>query len=325
MRIFLTGATGYIGTALAERLSADGHTLTALVRATSDTAKLAELGVHTFVGDITDRYSMREPMSGADWVIHAAAELDFVASLERMRRINAGGSENVASLAFKLGIGRLLSVSSIAIFGGSPGDGSAATEESAPELPFPSAYSVTKYEGEQAIRAWGEKGLKVNSVYPSLVYGPPGKKQGANALLGAFLKGRMPAIVGADRKVRCVFLEDLIDGMLRVMERAEPGEAHLLTGDLATVEEIATKTCALGDVPVPRRRLSPRVAGWLAALATPYFKLRGFRPPLVPDQLRSLARHWNFDDSKARRDLDWHPRSLDEGLPPTVDFIRARP
>ena len=321
MRIFITGATGYIGTALSRRLVEQGHELTALVRATSELSNLQALGVRTFVGDVTDRYSMRQPMSGSDWVVHAAAELDFAAPLGRMRRINASGSENVASLAFKLGVGRFLSVSSIAIFGGSPEDGSASDEESPPELPLPSAYSTTKLEGEEAVRTWAEKGLRVNTVYPSLVYGPPGKKQGANALLRAFLKGRMPAIVGADRRVRCIYLEDLVDGILRVMERAEPGEAHMLTGALATVEEIATRTCELGGVAVPRRRMSARTAGFLTALMTPYYRLRGFRPPLLRDQVRSLGRHWNFDDSKARRELDWHPRSLEAGLPSTVEFI----
>ena len=155
MRIFLTGATGYVGSALARRLSRDGHTLAALVRETSETASLDELGVRTFVGDVTDRYSMREPMSGADWVIHAAADLDFAAAPERMRQINAVGSENVASLASKLGVGRLLSVSSIAIFGGSPSDGSAATEESAPELPFPSAYSAHNSSSCSVVSAQG--------------------------------------------------------------------------------------------------------------------------------------------------------------------------
>ena len=88
---------------------------------------------------------------------------------------------------------------------------------------------------------------------------------------------------------------------------------------------IAAKVCALGSVPLPGRRMSPRTAGLLAAVVTPYYKLRGYRPPLVRDQVRSLARHWNFDDSKARRELDWHPRTLDEGLPPTVEFIQAGP
>ena len=78
MRFFVTGATGYIGTALCRRLVGAGHEVRALVRATSRTEELHRLGVTTFVGDLGDRPSMREGMSGADWVVHAAAELEDV-------------------------------------------------------------------------------------------------------------------------------------------------------------------------------------------------------------------------------------------------------
>ncbi|HSF42963.1 MAG TPA: NAD-dependent epimerase/dehydratase family protein, partial [Thermoanaerobaculia bacterium] len=106
MRIYLTGGTGYIGRALARRLVEAGHEVRALVRATSNAEPLKQLGIATFVGDISDRYSLREGMSGADWVIHAAADLDLTGPPERMRQANLEGSENVASLASKLGVGR---------------------------------------------------------------------------------------------------------------------------------------------------------------------------------------------------------------------------
>ena len=99
MRLFLTGATGYIGTALCLRLRAEGHEVRALVRATSPARALAllrEIGVATFEGDLRDRFSMREGMSGADRVIHAAAELDLAATDEGMAGANVEGSENVA-------------------------------------------------------------------------------------------------------------------------------------------------------------------------------------------------------------------------------------
>ncbi|HEX6865446.1 MAG TPA: NAD-dependent epimerase/dehydratase family protein, partial [Thermoanaerobaculia bacterium] len=200
MRIYLTGGTGYIGRALARRLVEAGHEVRALVRATSNIEPLKQLGVATFTGDLQDRASMREGMSGADWVIHAAADLDLTGPPERMRQTNIQGSENVASLAYKLGTGRFLSVSSMAYFGGSPDDGTPGDETSRPREPFPTLYSGTKHSGERAIQEWAKQGLRVNTVYPSLVYGPPGKKEGANSILRQLLMGRLPAVVGADRK-----------------------------------------------------------------------------------------------------------------------------
>ncbi len=322
MRIFLTGASGYVGLALSRRLAADGHELAALVRPTSRTAPLEELGVELFGGDVTDRASMREGMSGADWVVHAAAELDFGAASERIRRANVEGSRNVATLAWKLGVGRLLGVSSIARYGGSPADGSPGNEDSAC-LPPPSRYSATKRAGEEAMREMAAEGLRLNMVYPSFVYGPPGPKRGGNLLLRAVLKRRLPALVGADRRMSWVHLDDLVEGMVRVMERAPPGRDYVLAGGVDTLGGIVDRVAGLGGVPPPRLRLPLAAAMVLAALTSPIHRLRGRRPPLNRDQLRSLARNWYFDDARARSELDWRPRGLEEGLPPTVAYLQA--
>ena len=228
----------------------------------------------------------------------------------------------MATLAWKLGVGRLLAVSSIARFGGSPADGSAADEES-PPLPPPSRYSATKRAGEEAIREVAAQGLRLNVVYPSLVYGPPGPKGGANRLLRAVLKRRVPLLVGADRRMSWIHLEDLVEALARLMAGAAPGRDYVLAGDTATLGEVVERTAALGRVRPPRRRLSLPVAMALARLTAPVYRLRGRRPPFHPDQLRSLGNHWRFDDARARAELDWRPRGLDEGLPPTVSYLRA--
>jgi nucleoside-diphosphate-sugar epimerase len=322
VRIFLTGGTGYIGRALARRLAAAGHEVRALVRATSNDEPLRQLGIATFTGDLADRASMREGMSGADWVIHAAAELDLAGPEPRMRQANVQGSENVASLAYKLGVGRFLSVSSMAFWGGSPADGAAVAEDAPLQTPFPTLYSATKHSGELAIQEWAKRGLRVNTVFPSLVYGPPGKKEGANSILRGFLKGRFPVLAGADRKTSWIFLDDLVEGMLQVLAKAPPGRGYLMTGEVTTLRSLVDRLCRLGGVAPPRLSVPVGVAR-LGLLATPWFRLSGRRPPYSAGQLNSLARHWAFDDSRARTELDWYPRGLDEGLPPTVEFLQA--
>jgi nucleoside-diphosphate-sugar epimerase len=314
LRIFLTGGTGYIGSRLAQRLAGDGHDLHCLIRATSDAAALARLGAHLHTGDIRDRVSMREGMAGADAVIHAAAELDLQTPAERMDAVNVQGSENVASLAYKLGVGRLLAISSIATFGGSPAD-APATEESPLYLP-PTRYGATKRAGQQAIAGWAQRGLRVNTVYPSLVYGPPGKRGGANGLLRALARRRFPVLVAPRRRSCWIHLDDLVDGIVRLLERADPGRDYLMTGDVATVREIAAQVSEVTGVRPPRFGLPV----WTIRAAAALF------PSLLPrhlarEQLRSLARDWVFDDTRARQELDWHPRSLAEGIPPTVRFL----
>lgn len=323
MRIFLTGGTGYIGRVLARRLAEAGHEVRALVRPTSDAESLRRLGASTFAGDIGDRASMREGMSGADWVIHAAAELDFDAPAERMHAANVQGCENVASLAYKLGTGRFLHVSSIAALGGIAPGSPPATEETPPLAPFPSRYSATKNGGEQAVREWVRRGLRLNVVYPSLVYGPPGKKGGANALLRALIKGRLPALVGADRRTAWVYLEDLVEGMMRVIGQAPPGRDYLMTGEVASVRQVAESVCALAGARAPRLDLPLGVARLAAVAIGPLYRWRGRRPPFSTEQVASLTREWAFDDARARRELGWTPRGLAEGLPPTVVFLKS--
>jgi len=321
MRFYVTGATGYIGRALCRRLAGAGHEVRALVRSAERAAPLVAAGVTPFPGDVTDRASMREGMSGADWVVHAAADLDLTGPPARMEAVNVGGSENVASLASKLGVPRLLSVSSIAYFGGSPDDGSPATEETAPRPPFPTRYSDTKHRGELAIRAWVERGLGVVTVFPSLVYGPPGKREGANAILRQLRRGRFPALVGADRIATWLYLDDLVEGVLRAVERASLGARYLLAGEPVTVRELVALVSRLSGTRPPRLEVSVRAAHWALALARPGFRLLGRRPPMALTQLDSLARHWNFDDRRARRELDWHARPLAQGLPPTLAHL----
>jgi len=323
MRIFVTGGTGFIGLQICRRLARDGHELRCLVRATSDTEPLEKLAAGRFVGDLADRESLREGMADADWVIHSGAELDLTLPPLQMEAANVTGSDNVASLARELGVGRFLSVSSVSFFGSSPADGSPGTEEG-PQQTFPTRYSATKHAGQQAILRWAEEGLRVNTVYPSLVYGPPAKKSGANPLISKVAKGWLPALTGADRLTSWVFVEDLVDGIVRVMERARPGRDYVMAGDTATVEEAARMICELAGTRMPRFRPSVATTRLLIRLTTPLFRLRGRRPPIDVEQLASLERHWHFDDSRARAELDWHPRTLAEGLPPTVEYFLRR-
>lgn len=264
---------------------------------------------------------MREAMSGADWVIHAAALVELDAPFRELERVNVEGSDNVASLAFKLGVGRFLSVSSIATFGGSPEDGTPADENTPPLRPFPSGYSATKHAGQERVLQWARQGLKVNTVYPSLIYGPPGKRGGSNALLRAIARGRFPAVIAGDKKTSWVHVEDVVEGIVRVLTVAPPGRDFVLAGEIRTVGEVVQEVCRLRGVRPPRLKLSVGTARALLAVASPLLRLAGRRPPTSPGQLSSLGRHWAFDDSRARTELSWQPRPLAEGLPPTLDFL----
>jgi dihydroflavonol-4-reductase len=321
LRIFLTGGTGYIGGALAPRLVEAGHEVRALVRPTSRRQALDDLGVECVVGDLLEPEGLAPALMGADWVVHAAAELDMEAPLAAMRRTNAEGSDNMAREALAAEAGRFLALSSVAAFGGSPADGSPATEETGAQEPLPTRYCVTKSEGERAVDRWEARGLPVNVVYPSLVYGPPGKARGANLVLRDVVRGRMPVMVGGDRRVSWIYLADLVEGLLKVIERAPAGKRYLMTGEAQRLDVTVREVCRLAGVEAPRRSLPLGVAKGLAMAGSAWTRLTGRRLPLTLEVVRSISRHWCFDDGLARRELDWHPRGLADGLPPAVEFL----
>ena len=203
-------------------------------------------------------------------------------------------------------------------------DGTPATEESAPQLPLPTRYCATKAAGEARVQHWAQQGLQVNTVFPSLVYGPPGKKQGANTLLRALMLGRFPALIGPDKKTSWIFLDDLVDGIVRVIESAPPGRGYLMAGEAWTVRELAHRVAALGGAKPPKREFSVGTARLLFRLAGPLLKLAGRPLPIPLEQLESLDRHWNFADTRARTELGWKPRGLEEGLGITIDYLQKQ-
>ncbi len=329
-RIYLTGATGYLGGVLAKRLVEQGNHVVALIRRGSDPQQVAQLesrGVVTSIGDVTDRFSLRPGMSGADWVIPAAACVDMHAPEAVLRRTNVEGSENVASLAYKLGVPRFLSVSSMAYWGGSPPDGSLADEDSQ-VYEFPNPYSATKHDGEQTIRRWAQRGLRLYSVFPSLIYGPPGKRGGTNALLRMAVEGRMPFLVGGKRKMSWVYVDDVVDAMVRIVDRAqdpedpiEPGRTYLLAGEVTPLGDVVRQVCGIAGSRPPRLSVPVPLAKGALRVWSAVGPVVGSRPPAQADHLRNLERHWAFDDSRAREELGWRPRGLAEGLPPTVAML----
>lgn len=324
MRVYLTGGTGYIGGVLARRLVERRHEVTSLVRATSDRSALESLGVRCVDGDLGEAASLGPGIEGADWIVHAAAELDFTASEERMRRVNVEGSGAVAQRASELGVGRLLNVSSMAVLGGSPADGSAGDESSPRIEPLPTKYARTKLGGERAIDAWAtrpDSELAVIHVHPTLVYGPPGKSKGSNAMLRHMARGSLPVVIGADRWLTWIHVDDVVEAIVRMLEGAPPRSRYLLAGDAMRLGDLVRRVAELAGVSSPRLALSPGVAKWALRLLSSFVK--GRRLAVARENLDNLKRHWRFSDRAARHDLDWAPRTLEQSLPAIVEWILA--
>jgi nucleoside-diphosphate-sugar epimerase len=321
MKVFLTGATGFIGGELARQLRARGDEVTCLVRTPGKAAGLRELGCELVDGDLGDEDAIRRGMDGCDAAIHAAAvyEVGIPASARpAMREANVVGTERVLRAALDAKVPKVVYVSTVGIFGNTQGRVVDESHEH-PGRDFTSCYEQTKWEAHQAARRMiAEDGLPCVIVQPGGVYGP-GDTSSVGALLDQFLSGRLPLMPFPDLGICLSHVEDVAAGILLALDRGKVGEAYVLSGPATTMRE------AIGVVAKVSGRRPPR--GTL-----PTFVLRALVPvgPLVgramgqPPNLRELissadgVTFWASYD-KAARELGYAPRGLEQGLRETLE------
>ena len=225
MTALVTGAAGFVGSALVRLLCRDGLTVRAFVRPDSDCRNLADLDVEIAVGDLTDRGSLDAAVAGCRHVFHVAADYRlWVPDPERMLQVNVGGSVNVIDAAAGAGVERVVYTSSVATLG-TRADGGAADEATAVALgDMIGTYKRSKYLAEQAVcRRSAELGLDTVVVNPSTPIGPGDlKPTPTGRLIADAVAGRMPAYV--DTGLNIVHVDDVAAGHLRALERGRAGE-----------------------------------------------------------------------------------------------------
>ena len=304
MRIFITGATGFIGKELVRRLRETGHELRCLVRPTSNTAGLEGPRVALVRGDVTDRQSLVEGMRGCEWVVNLANLYEF---WHRDRRtydaVNVEGTRNVLEAAREVGAAKVLHVSTVAAYGDAPWP----IDERSPWGPHaPGDYARTKRIGEDIARALrAEHRLPLVIVAPGGVLGPDDPKA-TGRLVRALALGEMPALVFPGSPFPFVHVRDVAEAIVRALEKAgNEGEKYILAADNPTFGEIARTVSEISGTKAPRWTMPGPAAVAAGYLATAAARLTG-RPPamdLAIEQVRMMKRGMRVDGSKAARDL----------------------
>jgi len=228
MRAFVTGASGFVGSAVVRSLLQRGASVKALVRPTSDLRNLASLDVNLIRGDLRDLQPLADAIRGCDVIFHVAALYSTLPEdARRLYDVNVDGTKQVLQLARSASIPRLVHTSTIGTIG-QPKDGSLATEA----CPFDqwsdaSHYAKSKFLGEvQALQANGE-GLDVVVVNPAAPVGPGDiKPSSTGQRLIDYLQGRRPSYVRGG--INFVPLQDVADGHVLAAEKGQPGERYIL-------------------------------------------------------------------------------------------------
>jgi len=321
MRAFITGATGFIGGHVARRLVDTGWQVTALARTPERGAGLRELGITLVPGDVTEPSSLAGPIAKADAVFHLAAWYQLGASdRTRMYQINVKGTEHVMTAAADAGVPRIVYCSSVAVLGVHE-SGVIPDETAKHSGRFASLYEETKWMAHERVREFVAEGLPVVSVMPGAVYGP-GDTSVLGVLMRFYAKGWLIACPFMEAGVSWVRVEDVADGFLLAHDKGRLGEDYIIAGDNATIREMLTRVAPLTGVKVPRLSLGPRMMRLGLPIAPLVGKVLKQPPGIVREGIESLTGSIEFSSEKARRELGYVFRSVEEGVPDTVKWYQ---
>ena len=319
-RVFVTGGTGVIGTALVTRLLERGDEVVGLARSDAAAGALSARGVEVVRGEGDDVDDLARGMEGCALVFNVAGVNTLCVEDPRpMERMNVGGAVAAVRAAARAGVARLVHTSSAATIGEPPG--TVGTERTPHRGWYLSTYERTKTEGERAaLAASREVGQDLVLVNPSSVQGP-GRASGTGRILLAFLDGRLRVFVPT--YVSLVDIDDCVTGHVLAAERGVAGERYLINGMTLEIGQALALAADVAGVQRKPRLLPRRVATVAAAAVERGFRLAGRRPPVCREMVRTLLHGHRYDGSRAERELGLRYTDPRETIRKTVDWARA--
>jgi dihydroflavonol-4-reductase len=325
MKIFITGATGFIGKHLIDQLTHTEHELVCLVRTTSNVDTLKEVGITLIEGDVTDKASVLQGMSNCDWVIHLANVYSFWEPQKDIYAdVNINGTRNVMECALETEVDKIIHVSTALIYG-KPNDCPFSENSDIGPERF-SEYARTKYEGD--LIAWelhAKQGLPLVVIYPSGVLGPGNPKANAQYIQN-LLHRRTPATIFNDSIFTWVRVRDVAEGIIKALEKeGNIGEKYLLGTDNISMQQFNELVHDISGVPLPKLRMPNTLAMLNAALLTWFANLIK-KPPMLGmaiDMIRLLKTGLQFDGTKAERELSLKYTSIRAAIEEEISYHRA--
>ncbi|MHB8434281.1 MAG: hopanoid-associated sugar epimerase [Acidimicrobiales bacterium] len=315
-RVLVTGAAGFIGSALARRLLDRGAEVVVSIQPGSDQRNLEGLNLMRIEADVRDFAGMTAAMSGCRFVFHAAALYRFWApDPGEFYKVNVGGTLNVLDAARRGGCDRVIYTSTVGTIGlehtasGAPDGSRLATEADWPRIEHLYGwYKRSKYVAEHEVLRAAAEGLPVVLVQPTLPVGPRDATPTptGRAVLD-FLNGRTPGYV--DTALNVVDVDDVAEGHLLAAERGAQGRSYVLGGENLSYREILKLLSEITGLPCPSLRVPPQAA-LVAAHLSEFLEGRiARRPPSVPlEGVRMATTKMLYDDSRARAELGYSSR-----------------
>lgn len=326
MKNLVTGATGFIGSHIAERLVKEGEDVVAFVRKTSNVEFLNSIGIKFAYGDINDPVSLAGAMKGIDIVYHSAAIADEWISSKEAYRVNVEGTRNLLDVARNAKLKRFVFISSLAVLGmkdhyGTPAD--------APYHKSGDSYIDTKIDSEQLVMEYYEKyKLPVTVIRPGFVFGPRDNKLMPRIL--ERLNNEQFMFVGSGKnKINAVYVENLTDAIiLAAKNNLAIGQVYNVTNDsFITLEDLIRKIVDIWKLKMPTKYMPKFIAYLMCNALTGFARLtKKKKPPYVTKtRIKLLSLNLDFDISKTKKELGYVPRiSIEEGLRRTKIWMEEK-
>lgn len=324
MKALVTGATGFVGSAVVRALLGAGHAARVLVRPTSDRRNLDGLAVEPVAGDLTDMMSLRAACIACDALFHVAADYRlWTRDPQAMMAANVDGTRNILRAAMESGISRIVYTSSVATLGVRP-DGQSADETTPASLvDMIGPYKRSKFLAEEAVlKMVATEGAPVVIVNPSAPIGPYDiKPTPTGRMIVEAAAGRMPAYV--DTGLNVVHVDDVAAGHLAAFERGRIGERYILGGENLTLRQILVAIAAITGGRGPLFRVPHGLILPIAYAAEAWTRWTGGEEPFATvDGVRMARKKMFFTCEKAVRQLGYAPRPAGEALADAIRWFR---
>ncbi|HEY3786073.1 MAG TPA: hopanoid-associated sugar epimerase [Steroidobacteraceae bacterium] len=324
MKALVTGATGFVGAAVARALLQANWQVRTLVRQRSDRRNLQRLAVEIVTGDLADRASLTRALADCDALFHVAADYRLGAlDPQALYQTNVEGTRNILNAARVSGVGRIVYTSSVATVG-IPSDGSPGQEDTAVSITdMIGHYKRSKYLAEQVVREAAFVGTAVVIVNPSTPVGPADVKPTPTGqlVLDAAL-GRMPAYV--DTGLNIVHVDDVAAGHLLAFHHGRIGERYILGGEDMALREILGCIAKLAGRRPPRVRVPRAAVLPIAYVAEGFARLTGRRTRITVEGVRMARKHMFFSSEKARRELGYRWRPAGQAFEDALSWFREQ-
>jgi dihydroflavonol-4-reductase len=324
VKVFVTGATGFVGSHVAQELSRHGADLRILIRSSSKLANLEGIPAETVVGDLLQMDALRSALAGCDAVMHVAADYRlWVTDPEKMHATNVTGTRELLRLAREQGVGRVVYTSSVATMGFFS-DGRLCDEATPVSLSnMIGHYKRSKYLAEQEAVEAARSGQQVIILNPTTPIGSGDiKPTPTGRIIVDFLKRKFPAYM--DTGLNLVDVDEVARTHVKALTAGQSGERYILGGENLTLKQLLDKMSAITGLPSPTMRVPHSVAMMFALWDQTFTgKLLGREPRATVEAVRMGKKMMFVSSAKAERELGFRVVPVYAALRSAIDWFRA--